>query len=327
MEQASLADRVLSWSSYLTAEEKMHYDVINVDFVMVDYFWTREFKGFVEGLLRDAPSLLFLVGLQGSGKTNALRAIYSFMLGKGKGCFYWRWGEEDLRKWEGYLKECRFLLVDLPDYGADGGGRVRKDLDGIGSLWYESRYGVKYARRSIVVAVQKELFRAHYLLGKGEVFELRPLTPEEFLNYYFRKFRSLEPFDVHSFELVGRLSRGVFRRFMRYVRLCVLDMKERGVEAVGVGDVGRVIGPDVIGRDMDLELSGFLRGMERGLAAPIISTLMVEGDINQKDLAARLGASESTMSRLLGKLEYLGYVSRVHGERKELRVSIKKWYD
>ena len=70
----------------------MHYDVINVDFVMVDYFWTREFKGFVEGLLRDAPSLLFLVGLQGSGKTNALRAIYSFMLGKGEGCFYWRWG-------------------------------------------------------------------------------------------------------------------------------------------------------------------------------------------------------------------------------------------
>jgi predicted transcriptional regulator len=100
-------------------------------------------------------------------------------------------------------------------------------------------------------------------------------------------------------------------------------MVGRGVESIGVGDVSRVIGPEVIGRDMDLELSGLLRGSEKGLAVAAISALMVEGEMNQKDLASRLGVSQTMVSRLVGKLDGLGYVRRVHVDRKEFRVSLK----
>jgi len=322
MEQPSLLERILSWSSYLTAEEKLHYNVINIDFIMMDYYWAPEFRHFVEGLTKNAPSLIFLVGLQGSGKTSALKAIESYMTDK-KGAYYWRWDGELPEDWE-HVTSHRFLLVDMPDYGAGGGGRMTKDLDGIGKLWYDLRYGKRYDRISLVVAVQRELFRSHYLLGKGEVFELRPLTSEELVLFYRRKFGySSWPFDGDSLALVGRLSRGIFRRFMRYVRLCVRDMQERGVESVDVSDVRRVISPEVIRRDMDLELSGLLKGSEKGLAVAAISALIAEGEMNQKDLAARLGVTQTMVSRLIAKLDGLGYVKREHGDRKELKVSLK----
>ena len=173
------------------------------------------------------------------------------------------------------------------------------------------------------MAVQKELSRGHYLLGKGEVFELRPLTVGELVSFYTNKFRTFEPFDEESLKLVGLLSRGVFRRFMRYVKLCVLDMKDRGGVDVRVDDVRRVIGPKVISRDLDLELSGFLRGSEKRIAVEALSTLMSEGEMNQKELATELGSTQSSLTRLLQKLEMRGYVARERGERKELRVSIK----
>lgn len=236
-------------------------------------------------------------------------------------CHYWRWGG-DIREDMEYLKECNFLLIDLPDYEAGGGGRMKRDLDGIGKFWYESRYGFRYCRRSMVVAVQKELFGGHYLFGKGEVFELRPLTVDELVGFYRRKFGSTYPFSEESLRIVARLSRGVFRRFLRYVKLCVEDMLRRGVSGIGVGEVGGVVGPAVVGRDMALELSGFLRGYEREQAVAAMTTLLRRGGMNQKELAADLGSTPSSLGRLLQKLELRGYVVRVRGERKEMIVKI-----
>ena len=320
MEESPPIDRIIAWSSYLTAEEKMHFDVINIDYIMMDYYWTREFRGFVEGLLREAPSLIFVVGPQGVGKTSALRAMRTYM-GELVQVKFWRWGD-DYRDEADYWKECRFLLIDLPDYGAGGARKMKKDLDRIGDLWYESRY----SRRSLVVTVQKELFRGHYLLGKGEVFELRPLRPGELVYVYVKNFGSTAPFSRDALMRVGRLSRGIFRRFLRYVKLCVLDSEARGGEGVGIDDVLRVVDAGVVGRDMDLELSGFLRGSERWVAASVISKLMVGDGVNQKELAAEVGVSPSTLGRLLRKLELWGYVSRVRGERKELKVYINNQF-
>ena len=199
---------------------------------------------------------------------------------------------------------------------------MAKDLEGIDKLWYDMRYGENYDKKHLIVAVQKEMFRGHYLFGKGQVFKLRPLTPDELMKFYWRKFSSGYPFGGDSLIVVAGLSRGIFRRFIRYIRLCLQDMKGRGVESINVDDVRRVISLDVIAGDMDLELSGLLRGSEKGYAVAVISALMGEGEMNQKDLALRLGVSETIMSRLMGKLEGLGYVRRVHGDRKELRVSL-----
>jgi DNA-binding MarR family transcriptional regulator len=51
--------------------------------------------------------------------------------------------------------------------------------------------------------------------------------------------------------------------------------------------------------------------------------LMAEDEMNQKDLASRFGETQTRMSRLMGKLDVLGYAKRKHGDRRELRVSLK----
>lgn len=182
--------------------------------------------------------------------------------------------------------------------------------------------GVKRKGIIFVMAVPRRLFGGHYLFGKGEVFELRPLTVDELVGLYRRKFGSTYPFSEESLRIVARLSRGVFRRFLRYVKLCVEDMLRRGAAGIGVGEVGGVVGPAVVGRDMALELSGFLRGYEREQAVAAMTTLLRRGGMNQKELAADLGSTPSSLGRLLQKLELRGYVVRERGDRKEMIVKI-----
>ena len=322
VEPVPLIDRILSWTSYLAAEDKFHLEVMNIDLIMTDYYWTREFKGFVENLVNHAPNLIFLVGLQGSGKTSALKVINSYMIGKCDS-LYFRLGEHFDESMLNYIKECRFLLIDLPDYEVGGGRKMNRDLDEIGKIWYEGRYGFKYHRRSLIVSLQKELSTGHYLLGKGEMFELRPLTVEELVDFYIKKFKTTWPFDTESLRLIALISRGIFRRFMRYIGMCARDMKYRGTESIGIDDVKRVISPEVISKDLELEFSGFLKGSEKTLAVRVLSTLMAEGKMNQKELAEKLGSTESSVTRLLQKLELKGYIIRERGDRKELRVMVK----
>lgn len=316
MDRSSLTNGILYWSSKLTAEQKMLYYTAAVDPLMSDFYWTPEFRGFVEGLLSESSNLVFLVGLQGVGKTSSLLAIEGYMIGKAS-VYSLRWGE-DYSDIGNAIRDFGFVLIDLPDYAAGSRSAMRRDLDEIGELWYES----KFSRRVIVVTVQKELFGGHYLFGKGEVFELRPLTTDELVFFYRKKFGSTYPFSEESLRLVARLSRGVFRRFLRYVKLCVEDMLRRGASGIDVGEVGGIVGPAVVGRDMALELSGFLRGYEREQAVAAMTTLMRRGGMNQKELAADLGSTPSSLGRLLQKLELRGYVVRVRGERKEMIVKV-----
>jgi hypothetical protein len=317
MDRSSLIDAVLYWSSSLTAEQKMLHYTACIDPLLSDFYWTYEFRKFAEGLLGESSNLVFLVGLQGVGKTSSLLALEGYMIGKAS-VYSLRWGEEDRIGWKAN-SDLKFLLIDLPDYAAGNRSAMRRDLDEIGELWYES----KTSRRVIVVTVQKELFGGHYLFGKGDVFELRPLTVDELVGFYRKKFGSTYPFSEESLRLVARLSRGVFRRFLRYVKLCVEDMLHRGASGIGMGEVGGVVGPAVVGRDMALELSGFLRGYEREQAVAAMTTLLKRGEMNQKELAAGLGSTPSSLGRLLQKLELRGYVVRERGDRKELRVSIR----
>jgi hypothetical protein len=314
---ATTFEKIVLWASHLTAEQKMRMDVMNFDLIMQDYYWTGEFWEFVEGVLEGGSNLVFVVGSQGAGKTSALRAIRSRAETKGVSCYDWRWGEDYEQHWH-VVKDFKLLLIDLPDYRAGNSRSMVRDLDEIGRLWYDSRF---YSR-TIVVSVQREMFGGHYLLGKGAFFNLRPLTPEELVMVYVRKFDSTWPFDRDSLLLVGRLCRGIFRRFLRYIKLCVEDMRLRGADVIGVDDVGRVIDVSVVGRDMELEMSGFMRAGEREQAVAVLLGLLGGGDMNQKELASVIGVSPSSMGRLLGKLELRGYVRRERGDRKELLVRL-----
>ncbi len=318
--QPPLHERILYWASLLTAEQKMLWDVRNLDLIMQDYEWTQEYSDFVDRMLGRGPNLCFIVGPQGSGKTSALRAFRRRAQERGVSCYDWRWGDDYRQHWH-VIRDFRYLLIDLPDYRAGSSPTMVRDLDAIGELWYESRH----YNRGIIVTVQRELFGGHYLLGKGRVFELRPLTTTELYTVYVRNFESIWPFDSGAFALLGRLSRGIFRRFLRYVGLCVEDMRRRGAESVGAGDVRRVIDAPVVGRDMELEMSGFLRAGERELAVSLLLALLGEEDANQKSLASALGVTQGALGRLLGKLELRGYITRTRGDRKELIVRLREY--
>jgi len=79
----------------------------------------------------------------------------------------------------------------------------------------------------------------------------------------------------------------------------------------------------VLLRDLDLELSGSLKGQEKALAVSLLQLLSVSGELNQKEIAKELGVTPAFLGRLLMKLEAMGYVSRMRGIRKEILVSLK----
>jgi hypothetical protein len=95
------------------------------------------------------------------------------------------------------------LLIDLPDYGTDGAGKMMRHLDLIGERVY---FGGAF-RKCVVIAVQKELFGGHYLRGKGEVFELKRLRPEELVKAFEMRFGSCDPFAEEFLMLVASMTR------------------------------------------------------------------------------------------------------------------------
>jgi hypothetical protein len=196
---------------------------------------------------------------------------------------------------------------------------MSRDLDRVADLWYDSRL----TQERFVVGVQKEMFHGHYLFGKGEVYELKPLPASDLVIYFFKVFDKCEPFTLSALWLVAELSRGIFRRFLKYIRLCVEDMVVGHQEVIDVANVREVITREVLLRDLDLELSGSLKGQEKALAASLLQLLSVSGELNQKEIAKELGVTPAFLGRLLMKLEAMGYVSRMRGIRKEILVSLK----
>lgn len=120
----------------------------------------------------------------------------------------------------------------------------------------------------------------------------------------------------------GVLSRGICRRFIKYVGACSDSFSYHEGLLMAEEDVRRVVTSEVVSRDIDLELSSFLGDSERVVAVKALEVLGEVGEINQKGLAAELDASEATLGRVLRKLERMGWVTRSRGERKELRVRL-----
>jgi len=50
-----------------------------------------------------------------------------------------------------------------------------------------------------------------------EKVELEPLKPEQMLEAYRKRFKAIEPFAEDALLTLARMSRGIFRRFLRYI--------------------------------------------------------------------------------------------------------------
>jgi hypothetical protein len=227
-----------------------------------------------------------------------------------------------------FLKEnIACILIDMPDYSQKGCWKINKDLDGIGELW-----NLLTSRRSevnILVCLQQELVmnQPHMILGKMDKIILKTLTIEQLLEAYNQFFESYEPFTAEALRLIAKLSRGVFRRFKSYVRLCLeLVSIEGGTNSpISIDSVKRAITKDQLKLDMDLELSEFFKNAEKKLQAfNILDFVRDNPTVSQKVISEALDLHPNAVGDVVKQLCLHNYLQVKRGKGTELLVSLKE---
>lgn len=71
------------------------------------------------------------------------------------------------------------------------------------------------AKPNFVIVIQKEMFRDNFLFDKMEKVEL------EMVEAYRKRFKAIDPFTEDALLNLARMSRGIFRRFLRYITLTI----------------------------------------------------------------------------------------------------------
>jgi DNA-binding transcriptional ArsR family regulator len=203
------------------------------------------------------------------------------------------------------------ILVDTPDYSKTDRRRMAKDLESIHWLWNKI---ASSGGPSIVFAVQKEMSEGHFFLDKAHKFELEPLQSELMVRVYVHRFEGAEPFTEKSLLKLAQMSRGIFRRFLRYILLS-LDLWEEKAdrrEVIDVDLVAEAVPVERLAEDMELELFALFPKQSdlRWLAVRLIMLLEEGGERKQSELLDPLGVKDYTLTRLLGKLEEGRYITR-----------------
>jgi len=115
---------------------------------------------------------------------------------------------------------CRsVILIDMPDYSKSDRRLMTSDLNEI--YWFWDRLAAHNIAPNVVIAVQKEMFRDHFFFDKMHKIELKPLKPEQMVEAYERRFGTLNPFTAEALAALARMSRGVFRRYLRYISMAI----------------------------------------------------------------------------------------------------------
>ena len=223
-----------------------------------------------------------------------------------------RWLLEKMRK-------AHTILIDLPDYDRNNISQMLKDLTSIQRWWegFCKFHKTDYEQNvNLVLFIQKELFRGHFFLGKFDVYEIKPFTPKMLTEFYEAIFGSSFPFTEEALREIAVLSRGVFRRFKKYIRICLDRLLQSGLNIITLENVRQWITLDQLVKDMELELMTiFPKEREhRILSVKLLRLLREKGPLTQSQITKEIfdGAAMKA-SRVLGKLEAWGYIKR---ERK-----------
>jgi hypothetical protein len=313
------------------------------------YYWTPQAKKIFNKLtiLEEKYGnrlLIGVIGASGVGKSALVRALESRLFSWHKEHFkdyYYetpvlrlKWKQEFSRgvsikdeNGNTILWLQHSVLIDTPDYAAKDIRKISKDLDGIHNVWADvRRTPLTYCGTNFVIFFQKELVKRadHFFLRKMDKVDLNPLKPDELLEAFHLRFATDEPFTLESLTLIADLSRGIFRRFMRYIQLSLEDMIERASGEVTVADVHRVISDEVLMQDLELEFSDIFKN-ERYMrhAVGIVNLLQEVKEVNQETLAQELNVHPSILGKIVATLEENGYVKRMRGKGKTWRVEMQ----
>ena len=123
---------------------------------------------------------------------------------------------------------------------------------------------------------------------------------------------------------VAQLSRGIFRRFLKYLQRSI---EETGINKkrfpITVESVKLTITIDQLAKDMDLELTDLFKNKEQKLCAvKLLNVLRERRELNQREIAELLDVNDMAVSRMVKKLEAYGYVKRRREKGAEWIVSL-----
>ena len=216
--------------------------------------------------------------------------------------------------WRDLLRSKHTIFIDMPDYSKTDRRLMAKDLEEIYWLWNSLRLTDATPGPNLVIAIQKEMFGGHFFFDKMSRIELKPLQPSEMVEAYVKQFKTTEPFTDDALLTVARMSRGIFRRFLRYISL-TLDLWSTGSQpprSIDTATVKKAVTAERLAEDMELELVElFPKHSDLRLqAVRLLMHLEESGPQKQSELAEQLGIEPYAMSRLMRKLELHRYVIR-----------------
>ena len=218
-----------------------------------------------------------------------------------------------------FLSEASCILIDTPDYDKRNRREMINDLKALQALWEElNNYSIEEKDGyppNMVIFFQKELFQGHFFFGKMLVHEKKPLDPRQMADYFEKRFPD-HPFTREALEELAALSRGIFRRFKKYIQTCLENYYlSQDISKITVEHVKKWISMDMLIRDMELELLDIFpkRKEQRVMTVKLLRYLHERGGMaTQKEITEDLFEGEKmACSRLLRTLESHGYIVRV----------------
>jgi hypothetical protein len=214
--------------------------------------------------------------------------------------------------WVEMLSRKSLILIDLPDYSKTDRRLMARDLSQIYWLW--NTLISQDSDANLVIAVQKEMLGNHFFFNKMRIIEIEPLSPDQIIRVYLQTFHVPHPFTNEALTALAIMSRGIFRRFLRYVTLTLesWEILPDPRQPIDPALVKQTITIDRLAEDMELELAGLFpkRSDLRLQAVRLLMHLEESGPKKQAELAEELGLEGYAMSRLLAKLELHRYIVR-----------------
>lgn len=228
------------------------------------------------------------------------------------------------------LENSHSILIDMRDYGMKDKRAMMNDLSEIQSLWQILVNRNSNLVPNFVFVIQKELAMSegvvtHFFLGKSRIIEITPFSPDELVDYYKQEFGSVYPFKSEDeLEKLARFSRGIFRRFLRYIKLSLEGAIQTRREnpatneiSIDKDTISKTLDSDELEADwqMDLQII-FPNPRLASIAIDLLIALHKTGPTTQSTLIhviedkyeKEIGISDA--SRILSKLEDYGYVRR-----------------
>lgn len=225
------------------------------------------------------------------------------------------------------MSENYTFLLDFQDYSKRNHSVRDKDWADFQEFWVESieRQALEDPQvANIVMFYQKELWSDHFLPGKVDEMQILPHKAQTMVDFIHTQVLPDGgcPFTDDGILMVAQLALGNFRKFKRYITVCLDHNRKRssGTETISAADVTDWITTDVLKKDWERELGDVfpIGKIRRGKAIEVMKILFNNGGVGQSDLVKSVFDNRMDGSRVLQKMEEHGFIIRTRVGRENI---------